>query len=1226
MRNAAMMLIAVLGCCLPSFAGLEPGDWVNDVTAAVSTPHYPWVERLRNGPVKVMFITVAGGALDYQRPVIGGRMPVEWAQRMPLAYQAVTAQLGLSVEKKLPRLSFDFFHPVGYRQISPDEKQAELLHKLDAGPYELYVLNYLGFDALGAEAQLRILRAVNDGAGLLMIGDPRTLPTVQNGMFHNPDQELAQALVRADNLWGSEPIKKLKGTLADQKRKIWEQNGLPLRTYRLGKGRIVQASRSYEPANSYIFYLPEWTRKFQKHASQEQARIRYYNAAPIPLWWGEFEGLNGSFLRLLAYTAGRLPEVELSCPALEQNPVLAAGQTTLLFTLVNPKNRTGTLFCRIRSDDNIEVFSSKTAFGGDAAEVKIPALPGGVYYLDLVSRIDGNADDLGVLRFQVESEQKAEIKVADNRVTDDKAIVFTLTLAKPVLGAVARVALADSPLDRVWTRAEFPLQEKLEQELTLNRWYLPNMAGTLRVEVVVNGVVTARTRTTLFRPQGNRLPEWMDLTWGDTTTPLNSLINQGRQGWLGGPKAVNGVWGTSIQNYMAAGMLCSPWTPLANWVVQNNSLKRSVGYALDPKTKQTAPDWGGAEGGALTYGATAEEAARINALSPDMQHRPDAVRAVLQVWDRSVRAFDYGVQLYSLGDETSPGYDTFTGAFADKEFRVFLQRKFGSIEKLNQAWGRQYAAFDEILLLTTSEACRQKKLPEGAAQRMFAEENYYDVYRTIGSELRKHSTSVLFGQISGVSLDELNYDVLNASFAHPAAEMIQLRRTLASGSLYAPLYGYEIRRSAYTNKRFWEAVIAGNARGGMYFAANLYPEGGTLCTDLRDKMPHLTAARQLLANAGPLLRSLRSSSADMAILLSPSSAQAKFLAPELSTYSGQTSGVLLEYGKMRGIVIDCLLPEALEKRLPDYKVLVLAGTCALSDADARRIVAFARKGGMVVADVNPAVFNEWLGTRAVNPLAELFGDLQPQPVSAVNEWEGRKVPGVAGITPLQEKDVGKGRALLLNCTLNGLSEAYQDQAEFDTFLDGMLRKLGLKAELSVQGLPRGSVLRRFAGDEYSVIAVANDGLAAAGMDGGEIRIGLPKKQYIYRMDCGLFLAESDTATIKLSPPFAFLSCFERKQEPPVLKLVQDIAEPGTALLLETTVLLPGRYYRLQLLDKQHNPVRPRNEAVTCELIPPAAHDRPFPVRISYSDPKGDYTLRLLDVATGLFTDKSVTLK
>ena len=847
-------LLLTLGLALGPLSAGEPGDCFNQLTMEVATPHYDWADNLAGGPVKALFVTAAGDAFAscHNSTQMGARQVVEWAQRMDFSFEAVTGDYKLSLDKEEPILAHfadsNSFYAYRYDDVRRDAKAKELAAKLKQD-YELYVFHYIAFKALDTESRKNILLHVLDGAGLVLIG---TTDTGLPKMFKTPDYDLADAILRLDLNPGAE------AALASARKgnsPLLGHNSAPIRAYTLKKGRVLQIARCPEPAfvsdTGTDYYRPEWTKFYQELKPDAKKRVDYRNSAPIPLWWGAFENLNGSFLRAMYYAAGRVPKVAVSCPDLANAPEFDFGRRKIALRLANQDKQSGVISYRVRNDENKLAASGDAAFSSDGVELEIPELPGGKYVIDIISKIDGKTDDFGIQAFSVKPVLDVAIEQEDNRVQDGKPIHAALKFSRPLKEAKITITLSDSPFDRVWFKQELVVDSNAALPLVLENWFLPNSAGILRVDISEGGRSVAHARKMLFRPAGNHLPDWVDLYWGSVSTPIHGLVTLWQQGWNGATSRLDGNR-PSIQNYMAAGELCMPWGPLNNWYVWNQRQKRSVGYSLDPKTQETIPDWSNGDGSPSWWGATKEEKDAINAMPAGMENRPDCVREVVKLWLRHTRMFDYGTELINLGDETSPGYDLFYGKFAQRELQNFVKREFGAIEKLNAAWGRDYKSFDDIPLLSTGDAATKKLYPEGAAQRRFAERNYFDVHRTIGAEILKAAPRARYGSNSSAFLDEVDFPELTASFAHPQTELIELFRSMKPEILYVPLFGYGMKIAGYPNKKYWESAISGLGRGNMYFAMNVCADGGSLRVDFRDKHPNVTKARLLMqSGVGP---------------------------------------------------------------------------------------------------------------------------------------------------------------------------------------------------------------------------------------------------------------------------------------------------------------------------------------------------------------------------------------
>ncbi|MDD5705902.1 MAG: hypothetical protein PHR35_08250, partial [Kiritimatiellae bacterium] len=803
---------------------------------------------------------------------------------------------------------------------------------------------------------------------------------------------------------------------------------------------------------------------------------------------------------------------------------------------------------------------------------------------------------------------------------------FALAFSRPVRDAVVRVTLADSHLDRVWASRTFAVGNVQEASLSITNWFLPKQAATLRVTLLENGRELAGDRMTLFRPEGNSVPDWFEVPWyGTPMTPVGWYVDQTFYGWQGLTMRFDGDASrfAGAQEYMVAGLIPMPWAPLANWYVNNQRNKTSVGYGFDEKTQSSYPDF--SVYGPKAYGGTDADLARINAIATGMEKRPDAVREVMKLWNGFGRPFDYGVQIFNLGDETAPGIDLFFGDFAKQELQAFLKRKYGTIGALNAQWKRAYGDFAEIPLMTTGEATAKKLYPEGRAQREFAVRNYFDIHTTIGQEIKKRRTDAIYGPNSVSLIEFLEHPEFTGTWPHVSnIEELEMIRTMRPDFTLIPLYGYEQKNKGYPNAHFWTSLISGMACGHMFFITGVGGHG-SLCADYRDLHPNNTVGRLLTASGlGALVHNMKVKNGEVAVLTSSASRDANVLAADFATAHSLTTGPLFEYAQAHGIVLDHFTTAALNL-LPRYKTVVLAGFGAVSKAEAEALVRFAKEGGTVIADINPGVFNEDLGVPERNPLAELFGDLKPASVMGRIDFRGMKVNGVEGLPTMQARQVGKGRAILMNATLAGISAAYSDPGKFAAFMQDFTADIGMRAGFAHSGLPAyGSMIRHSAGPGFEMIAFANEQMVKDGKGAGRVTVTFPKRGYIYECMRG-FVREGDTVACEFDPPFKFFTCFPERQQPPAIRLSAGEAEPGRPVWLDLSAYPTGRVMNVVLRDRKNRLVRPRSEISVHERVTVDGIRKTFPIHFSFDDPKGRYTLTVTDVATGLKSEARIRL-
>lgn len=1225
MKKLLLTAICLSLSGLSAVHAVEDGSVFNELTTEIATPHYEWGKDLEAGGLRALFITAIRPtpSLKYGM-LLASRQVVEWAQRGDLDFEAVTADLVMATRKDDPQLAIfpdESADSYRYSGTQRDDKRKDLLAKLEK-PHELYVLAWISFRALPPEAAHIILRRVLDGAGLVLIGEVDTgLPK----MFRKPSLDLAAEILRLDV---NAPTLAVLEQAMRGKGDLWAGYKAPLRAYELGKGRVYQVSLPTEPRLvRSTHYYPPWRQYFKDFKPEEQAEWNYKNQAPVPIWWGQFETMNGTFLRLFKYAAGRRPKAAMTCPELVSAPELPFGARTVTVELDNPEGLPGTIEYRVRSDENKLAASGSARIDGSRAALDLPALKSGRYFLDLISRVGGGVDDLGVCAFSVKVDCAVTIQRGDDRIQDGVPLEFSLAFSRPVRDAAVRVTLADSPFDRVWASETFAVGNVQAASLALTNWFIPKQAATLRVTLLENGRELAGDRMTLFRPEGNRVPDWFEVPWYHTPmTPVGWHVDQTLYGWQGLTMRFDGDANrfAGVQEYMVAGLIPMPWAPLANWYVHNQRNKTSVGYGFDEKTQSSYPDF--SVYGPKNYGGTDADLARINAIATGMEKRPDAVREVMKMWKAFGRPFDYGVQIFNLGDETHPGIDLFFGDFAKQELQAFLKRKYGTIDALNAKWNRSYNDFAEIPLMTTGDATAKKRYPEGRAQREFAVRNYFDIHTTIGQEIRKSRADAIYGPNSVSLIEFLEHPEFTGTWPHVRnIQELEMIRTMRPDFSIIPLYGYEQKNNGYPNRYFWSSLISGVPCGHMFFITGVGGHG-SLCADYRDLHPNNTVGRLLTASGlGTLVHGMKVENGEVAVLTSSASRDANVLAADFATSYSLTTDPLFEYAQANGIVLDYFTTAALN-RLPRYKTVVLAGFAAVSPAEAEALVTFVKAGGTVVADINPGVFNEDMGVPDHNPLAELFGDLKPASVMGRIDFNGMKVNGVEGLPTMQTRQVGKGRAILMNTTLAGISAAYSDPGKYAAFMKDFAADIGMRAGFAHSGLPaHGSMIRHSTGPGFDMIAFANEPMAEDGKGTGKVTVTFPNPGYIYECMQG-FVREGDTLTCEFDPPFKFFTCFPEKQQPPAIRLSATATEPGRPIWLDLEGYPAGRVMNVVLRDHEGRLVRPRSEISVHERVTVGGSRKAFPIHFSFDDPKGRYTLTVTDVATGLKSDARIALK
>ena len=137
--------------------------------------------------------------------------------------------------------------------------------------------------------------------------------------------------------------------------------------------------------------------------------------------------------------------------------------------------------------------------------------------------------------------------------------------------------------------------------------------------------------------------------------------------------------------------------------------------------------------------------------------------------------------------------------------------------------------------------------------------------------------------------------------------------------------------------------------------------------------------------------------------------------------------------------------------------------------------------------------------------------------------------------------------------------------------------------------------------------------------GKSASLSLAQTAYIYDPEAGL-IKQGDKVEIKLDKPFKLVSCFSRKQENPKIALSATKTTPGEPVSLSLKDFAPGTVLLLQIKDPAGKPMPLRKQVVT------AGKQADPVIRFAFEDPAGSYTLEVTDVATGLKSEKCLSLK
>ena len=434
---------------------------------------------------------------------------------------------------------------------------------------------------------------------------------------------------------------------------------------------------------------------------------------------------------------------------------------------------------------------------------------------------------------------------------------------------------------------------------------------------------------------------------------------------------------------------------------------------------------------------------------------PAVTKYVQNIVDNEKHLREQGVFVYSLGDEgVTLGCCVSPDCLA--AYRRYLAAQYGTIEKLNDSWGTKYASFDEVDLLDHKDNMENGALktcyPRWYDRQAFAR---YNLMQFSGRFVKAYEKLDPQGKtgFEGTGGFGDDYDAIlgtNTFYGPYPSIGDDLVRSVAPRSLIRSNWmGYSKTGDALSDAAwrmtmkgmdgiwYWMWSGIGSWRGYMRPTLDYWPA-------IEDLAQEMKPVRQGL---GDLLLNSKVVHSGIAVFYSLPSA----LSGQLEN-GGQFMGAEADHQMwtqltyelgldFRYVTSNMLKGGALDTG--EFKVLLLPFTQAISPEEAAAIRRFAEKGGTVIADVRPGIYDGHCKPVTPGMLDDLFGvkrtgrgnptdvtvtvengpDGKPLPLALQPKWRmdtgievttATHVGGTDKAPVLLFNKVGSGRAQLLN--------------------------------------------------------------------------------------------------------------------------------------------------------------------------------------------------------------------
>ncbi len=1178
------------------------GDYLNQVTTKFETPHITWAKPYSGGPLKVLFVVPR---------TFAPREIVELWQRFDLDFQAVTiAHSGLlSFESDAGAAPYD----LAVEGTSIEEKTEEILSKLDR-PCDAFVFANASFDVLPMEAQYKILRRVADGAGLLFtFGRNTRLP-----LFSKPTTDGRDAIFSGVPLAGLDYFGEADVLKAFNVPKPADLPPKLVETFSFKQGRVAVINWG---RGSGTYYGGQGLTPPERYSLDWPADYEY--------------GLSLVFKALLWTVPSREPSVQLTgLPEDGSHLDRAALPKGLALGVRCAKagGLKGTLAVTIRDKTNAEELKQDLPLalqqGDNTVTVPVPALKAGGHFLDLIVRSAAGAEQWGSVFFTVDSPLTLSAFGAEREFYErsEPARVKASLSAPAPAGTKLRVSLTDTDGRRYEAHEVAVPAGKTEAQLDCRFDHACTIASRLHGDLVVGDAVVDAKDQLLFVPRRSS-DEFRSVIWGVggdtglTWLAVRQLRDAGFNGMLNHPSADG-----DTERLFALGDF-----PLVCYSYRIMGDTDAKGWRKDAWVRDV------------------DDACFYN---PELQQKARDV-----VLGRIKPVIPYGPSLYTLGDENYFGYESGYSPIGLRAFRDYCRKQYPSLDALNREWGTTYADWDQVELLLQAEALKRGLWPMIHEHMGFNETEYADYHHFLTQAIKGADRFAKVGAEGSVPGD-LEKTIAGLDIWGPYEDKRgnELLRSLASHDLVRGNWwgGYVGSHGARAGAAIvWDQLLNGFVNTSLFFAAT--GSEGLFATDLSyagffEKM--LPELREIYGGTGQVISASEVPDDGIAIHWSQANEHAATLFSSLGSPNA-SQGNLLGLLDRSGFGCRYVTTSGIESgalRRSGYRVLFLACSEAISDAEAQAIRDFVAAGGTVVADVAPGLLDGhcrrlWPTAGDAAPWRGQLDDLLG--LSRTGEPKSKQVTGslsvpfggrplalsdfpfrmdttftathalgnVAGTPVFVTGQAGKGAIILLNFTFPS-PEHPQAQA----FMGSLLAGLGLQPFCELPG-GKGYSFRRLRNGDLNLVGVIRQAETA-----GDATLQLSQPAFVYDVRAGKPLGKQTSLPIgKAGPRVRLFAVLSAPTEGLAIAAPNRVVRGGVLtaqLTLKTGGVKPaGRVLRVQLFRPDKREAMPYRSFVTL-----ATAEGRVSVPFALNDPTGLWTLTATDVATGASASSALKLE
>ncbi|HPP11819.1 MAG TPA: beta-galactosidase, partial [bacterium] len=509
---------------------------------------------------------------------------------------------------------------------------------------------------------------------------------------------------------------------------------------------------------------------------------------------------------------------------------------------------------------------------------------------------------------------------------------------------------------------------------------------------------------------------------------------------------------------------------------------------------------------------------------------------------------------YGLGDENelshwSENRDFCFSPHCLTDLREYLKREYGSLAALNAEWETNFSSWEEVRPTTLSQLKargEKRNFSSWIDHRLHMESVFAGIHLHGRQAIEKVDPAARVGA-EGIWGEGNSFTGIDYSKMAEAVRSVGgyggtwlWRNFLTPDSL---LWDWGIYSSS-TEKgaRYpWEVLLAGGNGIGFFSLFSSEPDYTAFLPDYTRYEPFASVVREtqkIKNGVGRLLLSARAEYSPVVLVHSQPNLHLTTALSETTTYN---------YQKSRWAIYELLTelwyyPAAVTHRSVAtgilsqgrYQAVFLPSLFCLSPEERRQLRLFVEKGGIVMADTLPGLFDGHGRMTDNADMEELFGVTRSgwpgepdQPLllgeTSLSMACAEKLTLTAGKARLTSaqgypafivRKLGAGQAICFNLLLPGLDNLKPEKrAIFLAFLDRFWRELGLKPMVEVKSEETGQVFPGGKGRFFT--CGASRYLFLLPEKNGRVKIALPWKSHLYDIATSTYCGLTDSHTVEL---------------------------------------------------------------------------------------------------------------